>query len=442
MGERELYALPPKEFRREGYIMRMKKAAYGFADAPRRWFISSDKTLKSLGFVPSKVDAATYYLRSKKGLHGILCLHVDDGLCVGDKYFREKMQGYFDKYKTNPDKGDSGTFEYTGAEVCKEDDYHFTMSQHLYAALTEEKKCKSIDPKRFNDKKCDLTEDEKSFLRQITGVLGWPAVITRPDIAAETSMLQTAMAHPKMADIHSGNKLIRRLKATGHKRLNYINVSGTARTALIMFTDAANHNLRDPEGEQTQSQAGWILLEVEIGTNQDGHLIMVDNPKANILAWSSKKIKRTARSSFTAETLAAVDAADALVYAAYMYEEFLGHRIHRFLATDSMNLKDHVQQMNSKVTERRLKVDLYSLKENIQNDELILLWIDGEQNVADGLTKCSTKALKALDHLIDHNRIPATHMSAMTALSDIGEGDSYAACEPQLVPHIQITLHR
>ena len=40
MWKRELYVLPPKEFKRDGYFMHMKKAAYGFADAPRRWFMT------------------------------------------------------------------------------------------------------------------------------------------------------------------------------------------------------------------------------------------------------------------------------------------------------------------------------------------------------------------------------------------------------------------
>ena len=87
MPDRELYAVPPKEFARPGYLMKMKKAAYGFADAPRRWFLTSEKCLKEIGFRSSKVDPATYYLRDKDGLRGMICLHVYDGLCAGDERF-------------------------------------------------------------------------------------------------------------------------------------------------------------------------------------------------------------------------------------------------------------------------------------------------------------------------------------------------------------------
>ena len=38
--KRELYVSPPKEFKKKGFLMKMKKAAYGFADAPRRWFMT------------------------------------------------------------------------------------------------------------------------------------------------------------------------------------------------------------------------------------------------------------------------------------------------------------------------------------------------------------------------------------------------------------------
>ena len=88
MWKRELYVLPPKEFKRDGYLMHMKKAAYGFADAPRRWLMTSDKILKQIGFKSSSGDPATYYLQTeeketrKMVLNGMLCLNVDDGLSM------------------------------------------------------------------------------------------------------------------------------------------------------------------------------------------------------------------------------------------------------------------------------------------------------------------------------------------------------------------------
>ena len=53
-----------------------------------------------------------------------------------------------------------------------------------------------------------------------------------------------------------------------------------------------------------------------------------------------------------------------------------------------MNLKDHLTSIAGAATaERRLKVDLYSLQENLKRGHTHLLWIDGTENPADLMTK-------------------------------------------------------
>ena len=163
---------------------------------------------------------------------------------------------------------------------------------------------------------------------------------------------------------------------------------------------------------------------MEVPLDAEGTIL--ENSPANILAWSSKKIKRTARSSFAAETIASVDAADALIFASFLYDEMTepsGEMLEldkpnrrtgkTFLATDSMNLKDHCSALNDKVAERRLKVDLYSLRENVQRGNMQLPWVDGTQNIADAMTKDTPQALKALKHLMVTGRLPVTHMAAL-----------------------------
>jgi len=137
------------------------------------------------------------------------------------------------------------------------------------------------------------------------------------------------------------------------------------------------------------------------------------HPKANILGWRSYKIRRTCRSSFAAETIAAVEAADALIFVGFLHEELTGKHIQKFLVVDSMNLKDHTCQFNNNLAERRLKIDMYSLKENVTQGEFKILWIDGQENIADAMTKASATALKPLLELMKTNRIPVENMLAM-----------------------------
>ena len=413
---RELYVSPPKEFKKPGYLMKMKKAAYGFADAPRRWFMTSDQALKEIGFKSCKVDPATYYLHridgDRKVLSGMICLHVDDGLCAGDDHFKVSLGKYYKRFKVNADKGRDDTVEYTGAEITKTGKNCISISQKLYSAIITEPEVdwesdSMKDPDRL------LNEGEIGALRQYVGMLGWPAIISRPDLASGTNMLQTAMSGPRVSDLKSARKLFVRLQKTGNTNIKYRNVEGTDGTCLLMFSDASNHNLKDENGDKTQSQAGWILIETEMNANN----VMPEHPKGNVLAWRSYKIKRTCRSSFAAETIAAVEAADALIFAAYLYEEILSEPLRRYLCVDSMNLKDHTTQFNNNLAERRLKVDLYSLKENMAQGEIKLLWVDGQENPEDGLTKASSTALKPLVTLMDKGRIPVETMLAWIGIN-------------------------
>ena len=73
-------------------------------------------------------------------LHGMICLHVDDGFCAGDKVYRERLSKYYKKFKVNPQKGSEGTVEYTGAEIAK-NGKSFSMSQKLYSAVICEPAC-------------------------------------------------------------------------------------------------------------------------------------------------------------------------------------------------------------------------------------------------------------------------------------------------------------
>lgn len=217
------------------------------------------------------------------------------------------------------------------------------------------------------------------------------------------------MSNPRISDLKTAQKLFRRLKATGDTKLEYIDVTGSGGTCLMMFSDASNHNLKDEDGEKTQSQAGWILVEAEISENNR----MSIHPKANILGWRSYKVKRTCRSSFAAETISAVEAADSLIFTEFLKEELTGEPVKKNVVVDSMNLKDHTCQFNNNLAERRLKIDMYSLKENVQNGEFQILWVDGQENIADAMTKASSLALKPLSHLMSKNRIPIENMLAL-----------------------------
>ena len=47
--DRDIFIEPPDIRKKEGIVWKLKKPAYGLKDAPKRWYETTEKTLKSLG---------------------------------------------------------------------------------------------------------------------------------------------------------------------------------------------------------------------------------------------------------------------------------------------------------------------------------------------------------------------------------------------------------
>ena len=103
---------------------------------------------------------------------------------------------------------------------------------------------------------------------------------------------------------------------------------------------------------------------------------------------------------------------DSAIFTGHLHRELTGQVAPIYLATDSCNLKDHVASINKKTTEKRLMVDLYAIKQAVALGECGLLWVDGEQNIADAMTKSTPQALKSLTELLRTGRLPVDTMSA------------------------------
>ena len=66
------------------------KSAYGLVNAPLLWYEELKSSLLQLGFIVSPLDPCVFVLPNKqdKTIHGIVGIHVDDGLAAGDDQFR------------------------------------------------------------------------------------------------------------------------------------------------------------------------------------------------------------------------------------------------------------------------------------------------------------------------------------------------------------------
>ena len=144
---------------------------------------------------------------------------------------------------------------------------------------------------------------------------------------------------------------------------------------IVLFTDASFGNLPN-------------------GGSQGAHLIYLigDGNTCNLISWQSKQIKRVAKSSLTAETLALSEGVNSAHYISTLFAEIVhgnidNHKLPIEAYDDNKSLIDALKSTKF-VTDKRLRIDISSVKGMISNKEIKKIeWIPTNKQLANCLTK-------------------------------------------------------
>ncbi|CAB3976891.1 Hypothetical predicted protein [Paramuricea clavata] len=152
-------------------------------------------------------------------------------------------------------------------------------------------------------------------------------------------------------DLLEANKLIRKVKSESVS-LKFQNL-GFKDLHLLVYSDASHGN-----AEEDHSQGGQIVFLVE----GEGKCIPI--------CWTSKRIRR--RSTLAAETLSMVDGIDLGIFLATLFcDLYYGVADSTLLPikciTDCKSFCDAIKS-NKLVTEKRLRLELSAIKENIHSN--------------------------------------------------------------------------
>ena len=360
--EREVFLRPPKEVGINGILWLLKKAVYGLSDASRIWYLRVVEELNKLGVLISKYDKAFFFWKQNGQLQGTIIVHVDDFLWAGTPKFLNTVVGPFKNCFRISKQSDS-IFKYIGLEI-EQNQFGISISQNTYI--------NSVDPVPIpsaENQSRHLSNEERRAFRGIVGQLIWSSSMTRPDISFDCCELSTMQSNPKLIDLKRANKVLLDMKREKIK-INFHPIDLNS-AKLIVFSDASYANLPD-------------------GASQGGHMIFLSDNDGNCapISWCSKRIRRIARSTISAETQSAVEALDT----AYMLERIISElfnfkkRMDIVLFIDSKSLFDAINTTNLLI-DKRLRVDVSALREMNENNEVEFRWIEGKKQIADVLTK-------------------------------------------------------
>ena len=183
---------PPQEMRS---LMNLKpwkccellKSAYGLVNAPLLWYEELKSALLNLNFRMSPLDPCTFVLprQDGKGIHGLVGVHVDDGLGAGDAIFEQAIAQLEQRYPFGSKK--ESDFIFTGIHISQKWDGSIELDQTQYI---EDIPAIDIERARRQSPELSVTSEEKQALRGLIGSIQYAATNTRPDLSAKLSLLQ------------------------------------------------------------------------------------------------------------------------------------------------------------------------------------------------------------------------------------------------------------
>ena len=371
----------------EGDQCELKGGAYGRIDAPYLWYQELRGALLELGFQQCPLDRCVYTLSTADShgvqrCHGVLGVHVDDGIGGGDSYFREVLEKLRAKYSFG--SFEEGSFVFTGIRVHQWDDMSIELDQVDYI--------EKIDPiqiprDRRREPESLIDERERKRFRQLIGSLQYAAVHTRADISAKVGEMQSAVNHATVAQLLEANRILQEAKR--HKVSLMIVPLQESRVTFCAFSDASFASSNNLTAHQ-----GTIIFAT---TNE-----LLENNSAVVcpIAWSSKKIPRVVRSTLGAEAVALSNTVDRLswirVFWAWMKdsrtkwqspEKLLQEEPTAAAVTDCKSVYDIISRTAPpQCEEHRTTIECLLIRERMQ-ENCRLRWVASGAMLADCLTK-------------------------------------------------------
>ena len=365
---REVYVKPPRDIRKKGIIWKLSKPLYRLGDSARRWYVTLREHLKSMNCKISILDKSLFLYYEGNKLQGIIVTHVDDLLHCGTTRFKNSVvRSIHNTFKIS--RNNSGIFTYLGWNVVQSKKV-ISVDQRNYASAI---KPVEISTSKNRDIESKLTDQETTEYQKLLGKLLWLSSQSRPDLSFETLLHSTFSKSPKVKHLKSLNKLAK-CQDKGPERICYRKLDiEKGDLQILCFSDASLGNI------SKSSARGFLIF-------------LTDGICANLIAWSSGKVKRIVHSIFAAETLSCTEATASAIMIRQLLSEILfrdptSEAIPIVTFTDSKQLYDSIHS-SSQCNDKRLTLDIAMLQENLRTGEINeFKWIPTSKMLADCLTK-------------------------------------------------------
>eukprot|EP00435_Cladocopium_sp_Y103_P035989 s155_g9.t1 len=408
-SERELWVRLPREAddllglpAGHGRVMKLTKPMYALVDAPKTWFDEAVERILKLGrgsIMQHPLDACLFLafdrpiqlqlddVEAVPRLIAIFGIHVDDLLGCCDeknsetKILMDKLRATF-TFREWHSGADRTELTYCGAKIVKVAESHWKLHHTEYR----------------QQKNVPVTEGERTALRGLLGALQWPSTQTCPWLQVSVSMLAGAVSTATTATLLEANKTLRYAKQHADVELEFRCLGPKEGVTFVVFSDASFASRPDHS-----SQGGYLVLMVDSATaaGAEGHY--------NVIDWRSWKLERISRSTLAAESQAASEAANALLFTTTFWnliwkpwlvlDDLKTAKMNgSSLVVDAKALFDLLSKPEvqaSSGTDKRTTIEVLVSQDKLACSGSETKWVSSELQYANGLTKQSAAQLLA-----------------------------------------------
>ena len=399
-------------------VLRLLKNVYGNTTAPRGLWKDVDKTFTRLGghrivgdssfWVWVEPNESPRNEADRFKILGFIGGHVDDFNRAGDtenEAWKKICKQVDEAYKWGTRKTQS--FRHTGIdlEVCQRgEDRWIQLSQDFYAETLPDL-AMSSDRLRM-DPKTPLTGSEIAACRASLGALQWLATQTQVLICFRVNLLLTELTVEKNIQVAKEiNDLVKetRQNPITLKLWQLPEISHWQDVTIITLADQAHANR--PQGGST---GGLITF---IGGPQHAY---GEAGKLSIVSWKTWKLRRRAISTNDGKIQSMVEGEDANFRTRFLWAQLNGclcqddlladanHMVSfvkGVVGTDSRGGFDAVNKNEGPLlglSNIRSALQAFQLREQLEQAKASLIWIAGDWNLSDALTKKSKTARASL----------------------------------------------
>lgn len=348
-------------------VCKLHKAIYGLKQAPRAWFAKLSQTLVSLSFHSTKSDCSPFL---KKTSAFIILVYVDDILLTSNSHGAiDSLIRTLNASFPLKDLGNLSFFLGIQVQRSNRGGIHLSQTKYIHELLQKDNMvtAKPMSTPMVTGPK--LTADggdpsEDPFLyRSIVGGLQY-VTLTRPNISYAVNKVCQFMHRPQSHHWQAVKRILQYLCGTSTHGLSIVPSSHFNITAFC------------------NSDWGFDLDDRKSTT---GFCIYLD---ANLISWSSKKQQVVSRSSTEAEYRSiAATAAD------ISWIQSLLHELQHPATSTPLILCDNLSVVllsANPILHSRTKhfeLDLYFVRDKVQQQQLLIHHIPSSEQTADILTK-------------------------------------------------------